>query len=113
MLCPGDWSMSGPKVLVIDDDRDTLALYTTALRLSGFDVLAAENGVQGLRLVDDETPDAVVVPGHGDDVESSTDETGSGPAQSSTAVAVARHAAWSPGGSPQSRWASAGPGCSA
>ena len=60
VLCPGGWSMSGPKVLVIDDDRDTLALYTTALRLSGFDVLAAENGVQGLRLVDDETPDAVV-----------------------------------------------------
>ena len=52
--------MSGPKVLVVDDDRDTLALYTTALKLSGFDVLAAENGHQALRLVDREAPDAVV-----------------------------------------------------
>ncbi|RPJ69558.1 MAG: response regulator [Acidobacteria bacterium] len=55
-----DLPMSGPKVLVVDDDRDTLALYTTALKLSGFDVLAAENGLQALRLVDREAPDAVV-----------------------------------------------------
>lgn len=52
--------MSGPKVLVVDDDRDTLALYTTALKLSGFEVVAAENGLQALRLVDREAPDAVV-----------------------------------------------------
>lgn len=53
-------AMSGPKVLVVDDDCDTLALYTTALKLSGFDVVAAENGHQALRLVDREAPDAVV-----------------------------------------------------
>jgi len=52
--------MSAPKVLVVDDDRDTLALYTTALKLSGYDVLVAENGHQALRLVDREAPDAVV-----------------------------------------------------
>ena len=60
MFCAGEWLMTGPKVLVVDDDRDTLALYTTALKLSGFEVVSAENGVQALRVLDREAPDAVV-----------------------------------------------------
>lgn len=52
--------MAAPIVLVVDDDLDTLELYTTALQLSGFRVVSADNGAQALRLVDNETPDAVV-----------------------------------------------------
>jgi CheY-like chemotaxis protein len=52
--------MSRPKVLVVDDDRDTLHLYTTALALSGFEVVSAEDGAEALRLADREVPDAVV-----------------------------------------------------
>jgi CheY-like chemotaxis protein len=42
--------MANPKVLVLDDHPDTLRLVETFLSLSGFDVVAAANGADGLAL---------------------------------------------------------------
>ncbi|HSK09489.1 MAG TPA: response regulator [Vicinamibacterales bacterium] len=47
-------------VLLVDDDRDTLALYGLILETFGFDVLPAENGCSALRVAAEHRPDIVV-----------------------------------------------------
>ena len=50
-----------PKILIVEDEatvRDTLALN---LRAEGFDVLSAGDGVTGLRLAREQTPDLIVL----------------------------------------------------
>jgi DNA-binding response OmpR family regulator len=48
-------------VLVIEDDKDLRALYRTALVLDGFDVIEAANGLEGLRRLDSNTFDLIVL----------------------------------------------------
>ena len=47
------------KVLVIDDDPDFCEFMRTGLESSGFQVLAASSGKQGLKLMRQEKPDLV------------------------------------------------------
>ena len=47
------------KILVVDDDENTRNLYTTVLRDSGFDVLEAVDGVEGLDIATRENPDII------------------------------------------------------
>jgi DNA-binding response OmpR family regulator len=50
-----------PKILIVEDEatvRDTLALN---LRAEGFDVLSAGDGVTGLRLAREQTPDLIIL----------------------------------------------------
>jgi CheY-like chemotaxis protein len=49
------------RVLIVDDDRDVRELLVESFRLSGFDVLAAANGLEALLYVKRERPDAVVL----------------------------------------------------
>lgn len=49
------------RILVIDDDPDTVDLLTAVLSDSGYDVSAALNGSDGLMLVDVEPPDVVLL----------------------------------------------------
>lgn len=50
-----------PKVLLIDDDRSLLRLLGRYLESSGYTVVVAENGLQGLRKLYSERPDLVVL----------------------------------------------------
>jgi type IV pilus assembly protein PilB len=49
-----------PKVLVLDDDR-SVAEVAAAMLVDGYEVLAASEVAEGLRMVDSERPDVVVV----------------------------------------------------
>jgi DNA-binding response OmpR family regulator len=49
-----------PLIVVMDDDASTRALVCAVLRKEGHDVLAAEDGAQGLALIREHRPDLVV-----------------------------------------------------
>lgn len=51
-------------VLVVDDHRPTVELIRDALTPQGFEVLAAENGVECLVAVDAQRPDLVILDVH-------------------------------------------------
>ncbi|HUM67868.1 MAG TPA: response regulator transcription factor [Chloroflexota bacterium] len=54
--------MSGPqKILVIDDSPDMLKVLTLLLTEHGYEVLTALNGQIGLRLVNEQHPDLVIL----------------------------------------------------
>ena len=48
------------RILVIDDDPDIIAMTQSRLRLRGFDVDTAVNGVDGLGLAERQRPDLVI-----------------------------------------------------
>ncbi|MGK2848959.1 MAG: response regulator [Minisyncoccota bacterium] len=48
------------KLLFVDDDIETRMLYSDALRAVNFDVREGSDGVEGLKLVSEETPDIIV-----------------------------------------------------
>ena len=52
---------SGARVLVVDDDRDTRKLLRGYLRDAGLDVIQARNGMEALRRVEEDAPDAVLL----------------------------------------------------
>jgi two-component system, OmpR family, response regulator len=54
-------STAGATVLVVDDEASILDLLSAALRHSGFDVHAAENGAAAVALADTHPPDIVVL----------------------------------------------------
>jgi CheY-like chemotaxis protein len=49
----------GKKILIIDDETDTLTYLGTLLRKNGYDVVEAADGVEGMKKVMDERPDLV------------------------------------------------------
>ena len=49
------------KVLVVDDDQGTLRLFEYILSRQGYEVLTVANGIDGLRIVQQEAPDLVVL----------------------------------------------------
>lgn len=49
------------KILVIDDDPDLLNIVKTQLKFSGYDVITAYNGEEGIHLARTESPDLVIV----------------------------------------------------
>jgi DNA-binding response OmpR family regulator len=49
-----------PLIVVMDDDASTRVLVSAVLRKEGYDVLAAEDGEQGLALIREHKPDLVV-----------------------------------------------------
>jgi len=48
-------------VLLVEDDSDTRNLYRTRLKAEGFDVVAVGDGVEALRVLDQELPTAIVL----------------------------------------------------
>ncbi|MFH1829222.1 MAG: response regulator [Pseudomonadota bacterium] len=50
-----------PLVLVVDDEPDMQSLLTDLLDFSGFDVIAATDGVEGLSLAQQKLPDAILL----------------------------------------------------
>lgn len=56
-----DISSISPRVLVVDDDVDVLGSLERGLRLSGFEVATAREGLEALRCVSETRPDAIVM----------------------------------------------------
>jgi DNA-binding response OmpR family regulator len=49
------------KVLVVDDDRSNLKMTAFLLKEEGYAVFTADNGQDALRLIDEKTPDLVIL----------------------------------------------------
>lgn len=49
------------KILFVEDDPLIVKIYSTRLTADGYQVLAAENGEEGLRIANKELPDLVVL----------------------------------------------------
>ena len=52
---------AAPTVLVIDDDVDLRRLVSLGLRLSGYEVLEAQNGLEGIEVTKRQNPDLILV----------------------------------------------------
>jgi len=50
-----------PTVLIIDDQPGIRQMFTMVLSDSGYNVLAAKNGYEGLQLASDNNPDAILL----------------------------------------------------
>jgi two-component system response regulator MprA len=50
-----------PRILVVDDDRAMRDFFATSLRLAGFDVQTASDGIAALNEIDRRRPDVVVL----------------------------------------------------
>jgi DNA-binding response OmpR family regulator len=48
-------------VLIVDDDRSVRELFREALRIEGFDVRSASDGISALWQIDQQVPDAVIL----------------------------------------------------
>lgn len=58
----GDEEIAGSmRVLVVDDDRPSLKMTAFLLREEGYTVFTADNGQDALRLIEDKTPDLLVL----------------------------------------------------
>lgn len=57
---PGITSFTDRRVLVIDDDRDSLYLLTALLEGYGMEVLTAKSAEEGLRLIEQHHPDLLI-----------------------------------------------------
>ncbi|ROQ89839.1 response regulator [Desulfosoma caldarium] len=53
--------MSGKRIMIIDDDPSFLEITGAILRRFGYDVLTASNTQDGLRLIEEEQPDLLVL----------------------------------------------------
>lgn len=49
------------RVLVVDDDFNTVKFLTFALEMNGYDALKAYNGKEGLEMIQNENPDLVLL----------------------------------------------------
>jgi len=49
------------KILIVDDDRDTLRLVGLLLQRKGYEIIAAERGTQGLEKAFQEIPDLILL----------------------------------------------------
>ena len=53
--------MKNPRVLVVDDEPETIKYVSTNLRVRGYDVLTAEDGLTALREFDRSLVDLVIL----------------------------------------------------
>ncbi|HET9553882.1 MAG TPA: response regulator [Anaeromyxobacteraceae bacterium] len=53
--------MSKPRIIIVDDDRDTREMLTLALELEGFDVGQAANGLRLISAMHVDRPDVILL----------------------------------------------------
>ena len=53
--------VAGKRVLIVEDDLDARRMFRMWLMSDGFDVVEATNGLEALRVIDRERPDAVLL----------------------------------------------------
>ncbi len=56
-----DPPMRKPKVIIVDDDRDTREMLTLALELEGFEVAQAANGLRLISAMHVDRPDVILL----------------------------------------------------
>lgn len=49
------------KVLIIEDDPDQVFLYSTKFKMEGYEVLAATDGLSGIKLAKEKQPDIILL----------------------------------------------------
>ncbi len=49
------------KILIMDDEQDTLNMLALTLKFSGFDVVTADTGQKAIELVGEHQPDAIIL----------------------------------------------------
>ncbi len=49
------------KILIIEDDTFIADMYETKFKMSGFEVVRAENGVKGIKAAKENNPDVIVL----------------------------------------------------
>jgi DNA-binding response OmpR family regulator len=54
-------SPAKPRILVVDDEPDLIAVLRMGLQMEGFEVLEAADGAEGLRRAREDKPDLVVL----------------------------------------------------
>ena len=54
-------SVAANKVLLVEDDPDTRLIYSTMLRFSGFDLVEARDGAEGVAIAAEQLPDVIVM----------------------------------------------------
>ncbi|MBI3550673.1 MAG: response regulator [Elusimicrobia bacterium] len=60
--CASAWRCGiSRRILVVDDDIDILSFITTGLKLSGYEVYSAEDGLAGLTMAKDVKPELIVL----------------------------------------------------
>jgi DNA-binding response OmpR family regulator len=52
---------AGKRILVVDDEADILTMMSLRLKASGFEVITAENGTDGLRLAKELHPELIIL----------------------------------------------------
>lgn len=53
--------MANEKILIVDDDIDTLKLVGIMLQRQGYQIMAANNGKKALRMVEEDAPDLILL----------------------------------------------------
>lgn len=53
--------MKKKKILVIEDEQDTVSYLTTLFEDNGYDALAARDGQEGMRIAKQESPDLITL----------------------------------------------------
>ncbi len=53
--------MAGEKILIVDDDPDTISLFKLLLINQGYKVIVARNGIEALILAHEELPDLIIL----------------------------------------------------
>ncbi len=56
-----DLPSNGKKILIVDDTKDILFVVSRRLKSWGYEALTAESGEEGLRIVDEQTPDLILL----------------------------------------------------
>lgn len=49
------------KILLVEDDTFLSGMYVTKLNMEGFDVILASDGRQGLKMINEENPDLILL----------------------------------------------------
>jgi DNA-binding response OmpR family regulator len=57
----GEALVSKPRIIIVDDDRDTREMLTLALELEGFDVGQAANGLRLISAMHVDRPDVILL----------------------------------------------------
>jgi CheY-like chemotaxis protein len=53
--------MTGHRILIVEDNRDNMALMEYLLRAFGYEPLMAASGAEGIRLAEEERPDLILM----------------------------------------------------